>query len=56
MTRSEFPGSWQAHEALGGIYVMAGDTLAAIQNLEKSLELNPGNTAAAEALKRLEGE
>jgi len=54
-TRSEFPGSWQVHEALGKVYAMEGDTPAAIQSFKKSLELNPGNAGAAEAVKKLEG-
>jgi CubicO group peptidase (beta-lactamase class C family) len=54
-TRSEFPGSWQTHEALGKVYVMKGDTLAAIQSFKRSLELNPENAGAAETLKKLEG-
>ncbi len=55
MTRSEFPGSWKADEALGKVYVAKGDTLAAIRSLKRTLELNPGNAGAAETLRKLEG-
>jgi CubicO group peptidase (beta-lactamase class C family) len=53
--RSAFPDSWKVLEALGKVYVTKGDTLAAIQSLNRSLERNPGSADAAEALRRLEG-
>jgi len=53
-TRSAFPDSWQTHELLGKVYVMKGDIPAAIQSFRETLELNPGNADAAEALKELE--
>jgi tetratricopeptide (TPR) repeat protein len=55
IARSDFPDSWQANEALGKIYMIKGDTLAAIQSLKRTLELNPGNAGAAETLKKLRG-
>jgi CubicO group peptidase (beta-lactamase class C family) len=50
---SEFPGSWQAYDALGEAYIMKGDTIQAIPNFKKSVELNPQNTNAKERLKKL---
>jgi CubicO group peptidase (beta-lactamase class C family) len=51
---SEFPDSWEAHDALGETYMMKGDTTLAIQNFRKSLQLNPQNTRARERLNKLE--
>jgi tetratricopeptide (TPR) repeat protein len=51
---TSFPDSWKAYDAMGETYIMKGDTIHAIQNLEKSLELNPENTNTAEMLKGLE--
>ncbi len=53
--RSEFPGSWQASEALGRVYVMRGDKPAAAASFRQSLELNPANAGAAKALEELGG-
>jgi len=50
---SEFPEYWKAYDALGETYIMKGDTILAIQNFEKSLELNPQNTKAKEMLEKL---
>jgi tetratricopeptide (TPR) repeat protein len=51
---SEFPDSWEAHDALGETYIVKGDTTLAVQSLRKSLQLNPQNTRAMEVLKKLE--
>jgi CubicO group peptidase (beta-lactamase class C family) len=48
-----FSRSWNVYDSLGEAYVGAGDTILARRNYEKSLELNPANTGAAEALKKL---
>jgi CubicO group peptidase (beta-lactamase class C family) len=49
----EFPGFWEAYDALGDIYIMKGDKELAIQSFKKSLELNPQNPYAMEMLKTL---
>ncbi len=49
-----FPGSWNAYDSLGEAYMTAGNKTLAIKNYKKSLELNPQNRGAKEALKRLE--
>jgi tetratricopeptide (TPR) repeat protein len=51
---SEFPKCWKAYDALGETYIMKGDTISAIQNFKKSIELNSQNTNAKERLKKLE--
>jgi tetratricopeptide (TPR) repeat protein len=53
-TITSFPDSWEAYDAMGEAYIMKGDTIKAIQNLKKSLGLNPENTNATEMLKGLE--
>ena len=49
-----YPLSANAYDSLGEAYAEAGDKALAIQNYKKSLELNPQNANAAEALKKLE--
>jgi tetratricopeptide (TPR) repeat protein len=51
---SDFPDSWEAHDALGDTYMVKGDTTSAIQSFRKSLQLNPQNARAKEMLNRLE--
>jgi tetratricopeptide (TPR) repeat protein len=51
---AESPDSWQAYDALGGIYGKKGDPERAAQCYRKVLELDPGNAHAAEMLKKLE--
>lgn len=48
-----FPQSWNAHDSLGEAYAAAGQNDLAIKNYEKSVELNPKNTAGLQALKKL---
>jgi tetratricopeptide (TPR) repeat protein len=50
----EFPGFWEAYDALGDTYAMKGEKGLAIQSFKKSLELNPQNAHAMEMLKKLE--
>jgi tetratricopeptide (TPR) repeat protein len=50
-----FPDSWKAYDSLAGAYEHAGDAVHAVENYRKSLELNPDNTNAEEALERLGG-
>jgi tetratricopeptide (TPR) repeat protein len=51
---AEFPGFWEAYDALGDTYVLKGDKGLATQSFKKSLELNPQNAHALEMLKKLE--
>lgn len=52
----EYPSYWNAYDTLAEMYLNAGDKQSAIQNYEKSVELNPGNHGGIEALKRLKGQ
>ena len=45
--------SWNAYDSLGEAYMEAGQKDLAIKNYEKSVELNPKNTAGLQALKKL---
>jgi CubicO group peptidase (beta-lactamase class C family) len=49
-----FPQGFNTYDSLGEAYMVNGDKNLAIQNYKKSLELNPKNTGAVEALKKLE--
>jgi CubicO group peptidase (beta-lactamase class C family) len=49
------PDSWNVYDSLGEAYMDKGDKQLAIQNYQKSLELNPKNSGAVEALKKLQG-
>jgi 3-oxoadipate enol-lactonase len=51
-----YPGSWNAYDSLGEAYAREGATDLAIENYEKSLELNPDNANAEEWLRRLKGD
>jgi CubicO group peptidase (beta-lactamase class C family) len=48
-----FPGSWNVYDSLGEAYMNDGDKKLAIVNYERSLDLNPSNAGAADALKKL---
>jgi len=48
-----FPDSWNVYDSLGEAYMEDGQKDPAIQNYEKSLELNPENTNGAETLEKL---
>ena len=50
-----YPKSWNVYDSLAEAYAANGDKELAIANYKKSLELNPGNTNATEALKKLNG-
>jgi CubicO group peptidase (beta-lactamase class C family) len=50
----ENPKSANVYDSLGEAYAAHGDRDLAIANYKKSLELNPQNTNAAEAIKRLQ--
>ncbi len=50
---AEFPKSWNVYDSLGEAYLDDGQTALAIDNYEKSVVLNPRNTAGAEIVKKL---
>ncbi|HEY6971027.1 MAG TPA: serine hydrolase [Candidatus Angelobacter sp.] len=52
----EYPKHWNCYDSLGEAYLNAGQKELAIQNYQKSVELNPENTNGIEALKKLKGE
>jgi tetratricopeptide (TPR) repeat protein len=49
------PESWNAYDSLGEAYAKAGDTALAVQNYEKSIQLNPKNEQGKAALAKLRG-
>jgi tetratricopeptide (TPR) repeat protein len=49
-----FPESNWVYESLGEAYMAAGNTKLAIQNLTKSLQLNPKNANSKKMLDKLE--
>jgi CubicO group peptidase (beta-lactamase class C family) len=49
----EYPQSGNVYDSLGEAYMKAGQKELAIQNYEKSLQLNPKNQNAVEMLKKL---
>ena len=48
-----YPRSWNVYDSLGEAYMNQGDKELAIQNYEKSLELNPQNEKGAATLQKL---
>ena len=52
----EYPQGWNCYDSLAEAYMNAGKNDLAIQNYEKSLELNPDNKNGAEMLKKLKGQ
>ena len=48
-----YPNGFNAYDSLGEGYMEAGKTELAIQNYERSLELNPGNENAKQMLERM---
>jgi CubicO group peptidase (beta-lactamase class C family) len=48
------PQSWNVYDSLGEAYMDSGDKGLAIQNYNKSLELNPSNSNGKNMLKKLE--
>jgi C-terminal processing protease CtpA/Prc len=51
-----FPASANAYDSLGEAYMTAGNKELAIENYEKSLQLDPNSQSAKSALKKLRGE
>lgn len=50
-----FPESYNTYDSLGEAYAKAGETALAIQNYEKSIQLNPKNELGKAALAKLRG-
>ena len=50
---AEYPDASNPYDSLGEAYLAAGDTIRAIHNYKRSVELNPDNTAGAAVLQRL---
>jgi tetratricopeptide (TPR) repeat protein len=48
-----YPQSWNVYDSLGEAYANAGETALAVQNYEKSLQLNPKNDTGKAALAKL---
>ena len=55
MNVEAFPGSWNVYDSLGEILAWTGSTDEAIENFEKSLELNPANENAVKNLSQIYG-
>ncbi len=53
MNVEDYPASANTYDSLGEAYAIKGDKELAIQNYQKSVELNPNNTNGAQALKKL---
>jgi len=51
----ENPQYWNAYDTLAEVYLMMGEKQLAVQNYERSIELNPDNQNAIEHLKKLKG-
>ena len=47
-----FPESYNAFDSMGEILIFMGDTAAAVQNFEKSLDLNPRNENARNMIRK----
>ena len=48
-----YPLSWNVYDSLGEAYLLAGNTMAAIENYKKSVELNPDNKNGKKILENL---
>lgn len=55
MNVKAFPRSWNVYDSLGEILAWTGKTDEAIENFEKSLELNPANENAKKNLSQIYG-
>lgn len=49
----DYPKFWNAYDSLGEAYLKAGQKDLAIQNYEKSVELNPQNQNGIDALRKI---
>ena len=50
---SEHPKAWNVYDSLGEAYMKQGEKELAIENYQKSLELNPNNENGKDMLKKL---
>ncbi|MEJ2343490.1 MAG: tetratricopeptide repeat protein, partial [Gemmatimonadales bacterium] len=48
-----YPESWNVYDSLGEAYMEAGETEQAVENYERSLDMNPDNSNARRMLERL---
>jgi tetratricopeptide (TPR) repeat protein len=55
LNTEHFPRAFNTWDSLGEAYLAKGDSARAIENYERSLELNPGNTNARDYLAHLRG-
>jgi dienelactone hydrolase len=56
LNAAAYPEGFNTYDSLGEAYLAAGERELAIKNYQKSLELNPRNTNATDALKKIEGQ
>ncbi len=52
---AEYPDASNPYDSLGEAYLAAGDTARAIENYQRSVDLDPGNTNGMAVLERLRG-
>jgi Tfp pilus assembly protein PilF len=50
------PDSWNAYDSLAEAYMDEGENALAVQNYEKSLQLNPKNSNGETMLKKLKAD
>ncbi|MBN8584506.1 MAG: hypothetical protein J0M37_05370 [Ignavibacteria bacterium] len=48
-----YPQSWNVYDSLGEAYLLSGNTLAAIENYKRSVELNPDNKNGKKIIENL---
>ena len=51
-----YPESWNVYDSLGEAYAATGDKVQAIQNYQKSIQLNPNNETGKAALTKLKAQ
>jgi len=49
-----YPDDWNSHDSLGEVLLAAGDTVHAIQEYRRSVELNPSNANGVAVLRSLQ--
>ena len=50
-----YPDFWNSYDSIGDIYINLGQNDLAIENIKKSIKLNPDNTFGLEKLQKLKG-
>ena len=53
LNAAAYPQSSNVYDSLGEAYMQHGDTRLALENYQKSLQLNPDNAGAAEAIRKV---